>query len=496
MNKPMRRVFLLLLLFLVTGQVNQAVAGRTPFTLAPYFTNSMVLQRGMGIPVWGTAPAGTTVDVRFFRNSILIRSQGATAKANGTWTLTLAPMDASSAPGTLEVRNGNNPPISRGDVLIGDVWVLSGQSNINVMLKDCIGGTDAVLHSGDYPHIRLYLIPQTGGLTERWEVSKSTNTPDWSCVGFFFARALHNLIVEHNPALETGPVPIGLIQVAKNGSPIADWTTYGGSNNGRLYKEKIKPLQPFAIRGVIWYQGEDDGSRESTALRYYDMLPELIRRWSDDWEQDTLFFNYVQLPPIANRPTWAILRDAQVSTLDELVLKPPTRSVKFAMICTIDILTEPRSEIHPKDKEPVGERLALAALSQAYPDLLTNVVHSGPIRNTSLTTISGSDILVKFRSTDAKLVTDDRDATGNSLPPEPFLIAGANGIYYPATAEIVPNAEGHLNTVRVSNPSAVPNPVSVRYCWDSYPLCNLFNDDNNDQNGVGLPASPFQIRLP
>jgi sialate O-acetylesterase len=104
--------------------------------------------------------------------------------------------------------------------------------------------------------------------------------------------------------------------VAKNGTPIADWTTYGGGNNGKLYKAKIKPLQPFAIRGVLWYQGEDDGSQESSALKYYEMLPGLIANWRADWGQGEFPFDYVQLALIAGRPTWAILRDAQVATLD------------------------------------------------------------------------------------------------------------------------------------------------------------------------------------
>lgn len=117
-----------------------------------------------------------------------------------------------------------------------------------------------------------------------------------SAVGFFFARALHDLIV-----LDYGldPVPIGLIHVAKGGTAIAEWTTYGGATNGKLYKDKIKPLQPFAIRGVLWYQGETDGNLESSALKYYEMLPALIANWRADWGQGEFPFNYVQLPPIA-----------------------------------------------------------------------------------------------------------------------------------------------------------------------------------------------------
>jgi sialate O-acetylesterase len=174
-------------------------------------------------------------------------------------------------------------------------------------------------------------------------------------------------------------------------------------------------------------------------------------------------FYYVQLALIAGRPTWAILRDAQVSTLD--------RTTDTAMACIIDVPTDPASEIHPKDKEPVGDRLALAALAQVYGE--TNLVYSGPIRNAAKSSIQGNTAIIGFDHTDGGLVTD------YGLAPSPFLIAGADGVYYEATAQIVGDA------VAVSSPS-VPNPRSVRYCWGSYPLCNLFN-------GAALPASPFHL---
>jgi sialate O-acetylesterase len=243
-----------------------------------------------------------------------------------------------------------------------------------------------------------------------------------------------------------------------------------------LYKEKIKPLQPFAIRGVLWYQGETDGALESSALKYYEMLPALIENWRADWGQGEFPFNYVQIPPIANYPAWPIVRDAQVSTLDV--------TANTAMACIIDVPTVPATEIHPTNKEPVGERLALAAFAQTYPEL--NVVHSGPIRNPGESAISGSAIVVKFDSIDGGLVTSD------SLAPGPFMIAGSDGVYYPATASI----SNLQDSVVVSNPSSVPTPKSVRYCWGSYPICNLFNDsDDNVSNGYGLPASPFQFTI-
>jgi sialate O-acetylesterase len=262
-------------------------------------------------------------------------------------------------------------------------------------------------------------------------------------------------------------VPIGIIQVAVNGTGISQWTTHNGSS-GRQYNTHIKPLQPFAIRGVLWYQGEDDGGKESTALKYYDMLPGLIANWRTDWKQGSFPFYYVQLAPINGRPNWAIVRDAQVATLTEL---------NTAMACIIDVPTTPATDIHPKDKEPVGYRLALPARALIYGE--TDLVYSGPIRDPGTSFIQGSDIILGFKHKGSHLTTDD------GALPGPFMIAGADGIYHEATAQIVGDStDGYL--VEVSIPSSVPDPESVRYCWGSYPQCNLINSS-------GLPASPFQL---
>lgn len=450
----------LIFALLVIGR--ETPAASAALIVAPYFTSNMVLQQLMPVPVWGTATAGTTITVSFNGRTVTTLTP---TPSSGKWRVDLPSMSASSnsGPGSDLVVSGDGRTITFTNVKVGEVWVLSGQSNINVQLQNCDDGPDAVNTSGEYPNIRLYLIPQTGPLSEKWEVSSPTNTPDWSCVGFFFARALFDDMASR--------VPIGLIQVGKNGTPIADWTTYAGSG-GKLYKGKIKPLQPFAIRGVIWYQGEDDGGRESTALRYKDMLPGLIGNWRSEWGQDQLLypisFYYVQLALISGRPNWAIIRDAQVSTLDV--------TSNTAMACIIDVATMPASEIHPKDKEPVGARLALAARALVHGE--STLAYSGPIRQLNPTK-DGNTVTISFTHTDGGLITED----DNIAPvPAPFLIAGPDGVYYPATATQI---EG--NTVKVS--SQVTNPKYVRYCWGSYPDCNLFN-------GAGLPASPFQLTVP
>jgi sialate O-acetylesterase len=469
MKKHFGASFVFVVIGLLMAAAGPADAGPIPLKIAPYFTSRMVLQRDISVPVWGTAAPGTVITVSF-QNASVDQSVSTTTAGNRQWLVRLSPMSVSTASGKLVVRGGNST-ITLTDVLIGDVWVLSGQSNMNVKLKEADGGLAAAAGSGSYPSIRLQFISMQGG-PSKWEASNPTNTRDWTAVGFFFARALHDLIV-----LDHGidPVPIGLIHVAKGGTSIAEWTTYGGASNGKLYKDKIKPLQPFAIRGVLWYQGEQDGELESSALKYYEMLPALIENWRTDWGQGDFPFNYVQLPPIADHSAWPIIRDAQVSTLDV--------TDNTAMACIIDIPTVPATELHPTNKEPVGERLALAALAQTY---AIDVVDSGPIRNAGQSAISGDTIVVKFDAIAGGLVTSDGAAPG------PFVIAGADGIYYPANAAISPSGDA----VIVSNQASVPNPASVRYCWDSYPVCNLFNDnDGNASNGYGLPASPFQLTI-
>ena len=184
MQKYLAPSFIAPLIILLMGEVTPAIAARVSVTVAPYFSSHMVIQRDQLVPVWGTAAAGTEMTVSFQEQTV-----SAFADSNGKWRVELEPMPASGTPGSMIVRGGGRQ-ITFTDVLVGDVWVLSGQSNINVRLQDCDDGPQAVRDSVHYPNLRLYLIPQTGSPTEQWEVSNPTNTPDWSGVGFFFAQEL------------------------------------------------------------------------------------------------------------------------------------------------------------------------------------------------------------------------------------------------------------------------------------------------------------------
>ncbi|HBZ54819.1 MAG TPA: hypothetical protein DEO88_05395, partial [Syntrophobacteraceae bacterium] len=331
-------LFRVIVVFLLLGPVTPAIAGKTSTSLAvsPYFTSHMILQRDRIVPVFGTATTGTLVTATYTVGSFTV-SRTDYAEADGKWRVDLPPLSATTEAGTLVV-SGGGKTFTFADVLVGEVWVLSGQSNINLPLWQCTGGAAAVADAGRYPSIRLYMTKLSGvGTSGTWLVSSPANSQYWSGVGFFFARALQQDMMD--------PVPVGLIQVAKNGSLIADWTTFGG-NRGRYYVGNIIPIQPMAIRGVIWYQGET----EADPYAYYRMLPGLIGNWRADWKQGSFPFYIVQLPPISGRDYYAVIRDAQVSTIDEV------NNIEMAGI--IDIDTVPSTEIHQPNKEPVGERLA------------------------------------------------------------------------------------------------------------------------------------------
>ena len=440
--------FLVMALFVCLWTGEAAAAKPTPrpsggLTVSPYFGSKMVLQRDMPVPVFGTATPGATVTVEFngkFKNETVLTS--------GKWKVVLDPMDATFTGDDLVITSGSTT-ITLEDVLVGEVWVLSGQSNAWFPLWKCDGGTDAVNGSGSYPMIRMF---QAGSASSPWSVSSPTTSPYWSGVGYFFARDLVDKMSED--------VPIGIYQLAVNGTGINQWIV-----GGRQYNNLIAPLQPMAIRGVLWYQGEDDTGKTSLANAYYQNLPKLITGWRTAWGQGDFPFYIVQLALISGRPNYAIVRDAQVTT---------TMTVANTWLaCIIDIPTIPATDIHPTNKEPVGQRLALIARANLYGD--PDLVYYGPIRDPASSYVDGSSVVVGFNYVDGGFLT-----TGEAHP-SPFTVAGPDGVYYDAMAEVAGN------TVVVTSPS-VSSPVSVRYGWASYPTCNLFN-------GYELPASPFQMTV-
>lgn len=446
------------------------LAGGAEAAVKPHglFTDGMVLQQGTKVPVWGTADENEKVTVR-------IQDQEASTTAKGgKWLVHLNNLKA-GGPFELTVRGGANA-LTLKDVLVGEVWVCSGQSNMEWSVRQSRDPKETAAKA-DYPMIRLFQVPKTPaakpqtelglgqdkGAQLTWRHCKPDTVIDFSAVGYAFGRYLH----------QARKVPVGLIQAAWGGTESEKWTRAEvlkelaekgvplgkQGQNSDLYNGMISPLIPFAIKGVIWYQGESNAGR---AHAYRTALPAMIKNWRDDWKQGDFPFLQVQLAPfmkIEKEPkesAWAELREAQLLT----ALKVPN--------CAVAIITDwgDQADIHPKDKDPVGERLALCARAVAYKE---DVPYSGPVYDGLK--VDGNKAVVRFKHTAGGLVAKGDKLTG-------FTVAGEDRKFVPAEAKI----EG--NTVVVSS-AHVERPVAVRFGWANFPVVNLYD-------GAGLPASPFR----
>jgi sialate O-acetylesterase len=463
----------------------------------------MVIQRDMPVHVWGKAAPGENVSVTFRGET-----QAARTDRLGHWNAYLKP-GAAGGPFQMTVTGSpgaGGATLTVNDILVGDIWVASGQSNMEFeMRKAATASTD--LPHADIPHIRLLIVkkrasdyPQEDTDTDGWVASTPETAKDFSAVAWYFAREIEQR--EH--------VPVGVIDSTWGGTVAESWvrlTALGEDASlnplfasrgkmldhaadadaeskeeqrqrdkakaegqpippfpwhpplaswgpGLLYNGMIAPLTPLPIRGVIWYQGESNSALERWPL-YNRIMRTLIEDWRRQWAVGSFPFLYVQISNFRSTPLedWASLRQQQVETLG-------LRNT--AMAVTIDIGNP--DDVHPTDKVDVGHRLALAARDLSYGE---PVAYWGPMFRQA--TPQGGTIRAWFDHATG-LTAKGGAATG-------FEVAGADGKFVSATATI----EGE--TVVASSPS-VPDPVNVRYGWANSPQCDLFN-------GEGLPASPF-----
>ena len=477
-----------------------AAAGFPAVTLPRIFTDHMVLQRGMPVHLWGTAQPGENVTAAF-RDEL----RRTTADKSGLWSMSF-PAGPAGGPFVLTVASSNK--IRLEDILVGDVWVGSGQSNMEMEMKDVAQGAAEIAASAN-PSIRLFHVPHlisdypVTDLTDSpWAVCGPDTIPHFSAAAYFFARHIQ----------KQEKVPIGLIVSSWGGTPADAWTSlpalsadpsllpvftewdkvmqaqpdylrqnllwqaatakaaaegkpappkpllpkYGNSwQPAALFNGMIAPLTPFPIRGVIWYQGESNASPERAPL-YAHLFQTLILDWRKAWNQNDMPFLFVQLANFKAGPhsAWPALRDAQKQALS----LPNT-----GMAVTIDIGNP--NNIHPTDKQDVGLRLALAADALVYGH---KVEYSGPLYSRAAPENGAMRVWFDHAG--------NLTAKGGALAG--FEIAGADRVFVAASARI------EKDSVVVSNP-AVPAPVHVRYGWADDPHCNLYNGD-------GLPASPFQ----
>jgi len=426
-------------------------------SLASPFSDHMVLQRGMAVPVWGTATNGETVTVTF-------RGQTKTfvTGSDGKWLIRL---DSTSEGGPFSLVAKGANTITVSDVMVGEVWVGGGQSNMEAVTSFFAGPNLDTVQTANYPNLRLMSFAKT----KQWQACTPTVALNFSATGFYFGRDLYKAL----------NVPVGIIINAIGGTDIESWLDpasvsadpllAGDTSAGNLFRQWVVPLAPFALRGVIWYQGENNATFSypthptRTATYYGPRFKFLIPGWRSTWGQGNFPFYFVQLAndnaaqtaPGANSAL-ATVREAQRLGLSV---------TNTEMVVTIDI--GDATNVHPKDKWDVGNRLLLPALAHLYGQ--PNLVYSGPLYKSM--TIQGANVRLVF------LYANELSAKGGQKL-SGFEVAGSDNKWSFANAAI-------LGDTVVVSASPVSSPTQVRYAWADNPVCNLIN-------GAGLPASPFQ----
>lgn len=506
------RLFVLLISAIFLGIGAPVLAA---LTLGSPFTDHMVLQRDMKVPIWGTADPGATLTVDFSD-----QEKKVTADAQGQWRIALDPLSASSEGRVLTVTDGSQK-LTCNDVLVGEVWIGSGQSNMDATVSKKVkwfagvNNEESEIAAANYPLIRMFTgepirsyEPQSR-VPGEWIVCTPQSVPAFSAVGYFFARQLQKDI----------HVPVGIIALAYGASSAHAWISRGTleadpklkpiveqfdkavqefranppemvapvlsedvsaktqpsaqknksqekpknavqdpvqvqQNPTVLFNGMIAPIVPYAIRGVIWYQGETMPLNAGSTKLYPHIQATLIREWRQLWGEGDFPFYIVQIA--AHEKQSPEKREAQAT-----VLAIPNT----AMAVTIDI--GDLKNVHPPNKQDVGDRLARIALANLYGK---KIGYSGPIYKSMK--IEGNSIRIFFSHAEEGLA-----AKGGPL--KTFVIAGADKKFVPAEARI----EG--NSVLVSAPS-VSSPTAVRYAWENYPEgCNLYNT-------ADLPCAPFR----
>jgi len=495
----------------------------------PLFTDGAVLQRGQPVPVWGTANDGEKVTVALGRQKLTTTAQ------NGTWRVDLQPL-TEGGPFTMTISGENSVTVN--NLLVGEVWVCSGQSNMEFPFARTATVKEET-PKATFPQIRMFTVkkrisvkPQTEA-EGAWVECSPQSVSRFSAVGYFFAREIYQKL----------GVPVGMIHTSWGGTPAQAWTSIGGfgdapehkeyvdtvkktleaypaaaaaytakledfkaakktwdetvgkqaqeamkawnvavanarqagqplppkpvpstpapaapaspdgsqNNPTTLYNGMLAPIIPYAIKGAIWYQGESNAGK---ARQYRTLFPAMIADWRTQWKQGDFPFLFVQIAPYNGQPPE--IREAQFLTL--------AKSKNTAMAVTTDVGNP--TDIHPTQKEPVGQRLALAARALAYHE---KIEFSGPLYQEMKA--QNDRISISFTHVGGGLVAKDGDLKG-------FTIAGADGKFVPAKAEI-------KGPSVIVSAAGVSDPKAVRFGWANSPEVNLFNRE-------GIPASPFR----
>lgn len=444
--------------------------------------HGMVLQQKKPLTIWGTASLGEQVTVEFAG-----QQKKAVADASGKWSVVLKPLKASSKPSSLVISGTNT--IKLDNILVGEVWLCSGQSNMEYTMRknskvksrpimDGYSPADELNHAKN-ENIRIFLVNRKelikpDPLHRGWSVARDSALRSFSAAGYFFAKELYKNL----------KVPIGIISSAVPGSALEPWVPANafvesprfkdqkiGNDPGKFYDPMIAPLIPFAIKGFLWYQGETNCFLRET-LTYTYKMETLIKSWRTAWDDKKLPFYYVQIAPFKysqsegkpgiTKETLPEFREAQTMGLN---------INNTGMIVTTD-LVDNLDDIHPGFKWEIGRRLALIALNRSYG--FKKTVASGPVFHKMK--VSGNKAQLSFNSVGSGLVSKD------GQPLSHFLIAGKDGNFLPAQAKIEQNK-------LIVWSEKVAYPTAVRFAWDETAQPNFYNKE-------GLPARPFRSDNP
>ena len=435
----------------------------------PLFTDGAVLQQGQAVPVWGTAKDGEKVSVEIAGQKL------STTAKDGMWRVDLKPLKVGE-PLTMTISGENTVKVE--NLLVGEVWVCSGQSNMQFSFGGAASANEE-RPKAKYPNIRMFTVKQVtsptplADVTGSWVECSPETVNGFSAVGYFFAKDLYEKL----------GVPVGMIHTSWGGTPAQAWTSlegfgentelkdYAAQSKGNaerfakappenafgpnvpssLYNGMLAPVIPYGIKGAIWYQGE---SNAGNSKQYRTLFPAMIADWRTKWKQGPFPFFFVQIAPFNGQPPE--IREAQFLTL--------SKSENTAMAVTTDVGNA--VDIHPKQKQPVGHRLALAARALVYGE---KIEYSGPLYKSMKA--ARDKVELTFSHVGGGLVAKDGDLKG-------FTIAGRDGKFVPAKAVI----EGEKIVVSADG---VKSPKAVRYGWANVPDVNLFNKED-------IPASPFR----
>jgi sialate O-acetylesterase len=489
------------------------VTNSSALQLAAIFGDNMVLQQQQTVPVWGWAAPDANVTVKFAG-----QTKSAHSGADGKWLVKFGKLKASAEPQSLLVTWSwrSQLPNSSGwldsrvfsetftNILVGEVWLASGQSNMEKPVglqrgQKPVFNSEQEIAAANYPGIRLFKVEKgtTAGkpLTEfkvyrSWQPCTPTNLDgsSFSAAAYFFGREIHTNL----------NVPVGLIESTWGGTKIEPWTPPAGFESvpglapfahppagmnfiastrpSTIYNAMIAPLAGFAMRGALWYQGESNlmgTNSDNDYLTYVDKMKALVGGWRQVWGEGDFPFYFVQIAPCKYAGA-KVPRDLSPEMMPEFwtLQSRAAREIKnTGMVVTTDLVDD-LNDIHPRDKQDVGHRLALLARNKTYGE--KNVVCEGPVFKK--VKIEGDKVVLTFDRADGGLMSKD------GQPLTWFTIAGADGKYVPADAKVVGD------TVEVSA-AGIEKPVAVRFAWDETAQPNLCNK-------AGLPAEPFRTDEP